>query len=83
MKNSTPTEPIVYTRPAAAKVLTISVRKLDDLIATKEIKPTRIGGRVVIPATEILRIAHKGTGGGIGPRESFSETTTKPTRRTL
>jgi len=44
MNNSFPTDPIVYTRPAAAKLLSISIRELDDLIAIKKIRPTRIGG---------------------------------------
>ena len=43
MTDSISTDPIVYARPAAAKMLSISIRKLDDLIAMKKIRPTRIG----------------------------------------
>ena len=54
---ATPTEPLLYTRQAAAQMLSISVRSLDYMIANKAITPRRIGSRILIPTTELRRVA--------------------------
>ena len=52
-----PTEPLLYTRQAAAAMLSISVRSLDYMVGSKLIVVRRIGSRVLVPATELRRIA--------------------------
>ncbi len=44
---------LLYDRKSAAYALSISIRALDYLIAHKEIKIRRIGGKVLIPAAEL------------------------------
>lgn len=49
--------PLLYTRKAAAQQLSISARSLDRLISHKQLSTRRIGGRVLIPASELRRFA--------------------------
>ena len=48
---------LLYDRKSAAYALSISVRKLDYAIANKEINVRRIGGKVLIAASELKRYA--------------------------
>jgi excisionase family DNA binding protein len=50
-------EKLLYTRADAACMLSISERSLDYLIASKEINTRRVGRRVLIPRSELLRFA--------------------------
>lgn len=52
-------EPILISRREAAKALSISLRKLDYLIAAKEIQCRRIGGRTLIPITALKHFASR------------------------
>lgn len=48
-------QPLLYDKRSAAALLSLSVRTIDNLIARKELKRLRIGGRVMIPAHELNR----------------------------
>jgi excisionase family DNA binding protein len=48
---------LLYTRKEAARQLSISVRSLDYLIATKQLATRRLGKRVMIPHSELVRFA--------------------------
>ena len=50
-------EKLLYTRADAACMLSISERSLDYLIASKELNTRRVGRRVLIPRSELLRFA--------------------------
>ena len=50
-------EKLLYDRKSAAYVLSISLRSLDYLIANKQIKVRRIGGKVLIHKNELKRFA--------------------------
>jgi excisionase family DNA binding protein len=57
MMPSTTAPRLLYTRKEAAYQLSISVRSLDYLITSKEIGTRRIGQRVLIPHSELVRYA--------------------------
>ena len=48
---------LLYDRKSVAYALSISIRALDYLIAKREIRIRRIGGKVLIAATELKRFA--------------------------
>ena len=48
---------LLYCRKEAAWLLSISVRALDYLVANKELSTRRIGGRVLIPYSELVRFS--------------------------
>jgi len=48
---------LLYTRKDAAFQLSISVRSLDYMIASKQVSTRRIGSRVLIPHEELVRLA--------------------------
>jgi excisionase family DNA binding protein len=48
---------LLIGRQEAAAVLSISQRALDYLVANKQLQVRRIGGRVLIPRSELLRFA--------------------------
>jgi excisionase family DNA binding protein len=50
-------EKLLYTREDSAFMLSISERSLDYLISSKEINTRRVGRRVLIPRSELLRFA--------------------------
>ncbi|HEY2470141.1 MAG TPA: helix-turn-helix domain-containing protein [Terracidiphilus sp.] len=54
--NSTVT-PLLYTKIEAAAMLSVSVRTIDNLIASKELPVRRIRKRVLIPRTVLLNFA--------------------------
>jgi excisionase family DNA binding protein len=56
-----PASKLAYTKADAAKMLSLSLRSIDNLIALKELTVRRVGRRVIIPATSItafLRLDH-------------------------
>ena len=53
-----PTERLLYSKVEAAKLLSISVRSLEYLIAAGMIRVVRKGRRVLLPRSEILRLGH-------------------------
>jgi excisionase family DNA binding protein len=56
--NKTQCEPrLLYPRKDAAYQLGISVRQVDILIANKHLQVRRIGGRVLIPCSELKQFA--------------------------
>lgn len=59
--NSTLSHPaaprLLSSREEAAYQLSISVRALDYMIASKKIATQRIGSRILIPHTELVRLA--------------------------
>jgi excisionase family DNA binding protein len=50
-------EKLLISRQEAAAVLSISQRALDYLVANKQLQVRRIGSRVLIPRSELLRFA--------------------------
>lgn len=54
-------EKVLYSRKDAAYALSISIRSLDTLLASKKLSTRRLGRKVMIPATEIQRIARCNT----------------------
>ena len=48
---------ILASRDEAAQMLSISQRALDYLIATRRLPTRRIGGRVLLPVSELRRYA--------------------------
>lgn len=48
---------ILLTREAAADLLALSVRKLDQLVASGELRPRRIGDSVRFPVAELVRFS--------------------------
>jgi hypothetical protein len=53
--------PRMYTRSDAMRILRIGETSLHWLTRTGKLQTVRIGGRVLIPATEIERLCRKGT----------------------
>jgi excisionase family DNA binding protein len=51
------TNPVLASREEAAQLLSISQRALDYLIATRRLPTRRIGGRVLIPVSELRKYA--------------------------
>ena len=56
---------LLFDRKSAASLLSVSVRALDYLIAAGEEATRRIGSRVLIPASELLRLATDGHPDGV------------------
>jgi excisionase family DNA binding protein len=50
-------EPLLHARQEAARLLSISIRKLDLLIRQKSLKTVKIGRRTLIPHYELKRFA--------------------------
>jgi len=46
---------MLYSKQDAALALAISVRTVDNLIVSKQLKPVRIGSRVLISADELRK----------------------------
>ena len=51
---------LLVTRDEAARLLRISVRNLDTITAAGDLKPTRIGRRVLFAREELSRFAREG-----------------------
>ncbi len=52
---------LMYARLEAAQLLSLSLRKIDELIAKKKLKTIRVGRRNLVPHSELLRFACGGT----------------------
>jgi excisionase family DNA binding protein len=52
-----PREKLLVGRDEAAKMLSISCRVIDYLVANKQISARRIGARVLIPVAELTRFS--------------------------
>jgi excisionase family DNA binding protein len=50
---------LLYSRQEAAYALGISVRSVDYLIANKKLLVRRLGGRVLIPVSEVRRASRR------------------------
>ncbi|MGE0405912.1 MAG: helix-turn-helix domain-containing protein [Candidatus Korobacteraceae bacterium] len=48
---------LLYSRNEAAEILGVSVRTVDTLIAEKELRSTRVRGRVMVSFRELHRFA--------------------------
>jgi hypothetical protein len=58
---------LLHSRHEAASQLSISVRSLDYLIARKQLDTRRIGRKVLIPHTSLVRFAGRNHYEGVGP----------------
>lgn len=54
-------EKLLHPRLEVAQLLSLSVRKVDELIATKKLKTVRIGRRNLVAHSELTRFVLKGT----------------------
>jgi hypothetical protein len=52
-------ERLLYSRKDAAKALSISLRSIDYLVSNKKLKTRRLASRVLIPRSELLRLARE------------------------
>jgi excisionase family DNA binding protein len=52
---------ILHARMEAAQLLSVSLRKIDELIATKKLRTVRVGRRNLVAHSELTRFAHTGT----------------------
>jgi hypothetical protein len=50
-------ERLLYSRKDAAQALSISLRSIDYLVSNKKLKTRRLASRVLIPRSELLRLA--------------------------
>jgi excisionase family DNA binding protein len=48
---------LLYTRQESARQLSLSVRSIDYLIGSKQLMARRMGKRVLVPHSELLRFA--------------------------
>ncbi len=55
-------EKILHARMEVAQLLSVSLRKIDELIATKKLKTVRVGRRNMVAHSELTRFARTGTG---------------------
>jgi excisionase family DNA binding protein len=55
-------ERILHSRQDAARLLAISLRKVDDLIQSKQLRVVKIGRRSLVARAELERFALRGTG---------------------
>ena len=56
-KNPSPGSRLLYDRKESARQISLSVRSLDYLIAAKTFRTIRIGKKVMIPHSELVRYA--------------------------
>ena len=52
---------LLHARQEAAQLLSVSLRKIDDLIATRKLKTVRVGRRNFVAHAELARFAQNGT----------------------
>jgi excisionase family DNA binding protein len=52
---------LLHPRADSARRLSISLRKLDELISEKKIRIVKIGRRTLVPASELVKFAKRGT----------------------
>jgi excisionase family DNA binding protein len=53
---------LLFSRPDAARLLAISIRKLDQLIQSKQVNVIKVGKRTLIARVELEKFARRGTG---------------------
>jgi len=53
--------PLLHSKKAAAFLLSVSLRTIDTLIITKDLKTVRIGSRVLISADELKMFCKRGS----------------------
>lgn len=68
--SETPLPRLLYSRTEAAYQWSISTRAVDYLIAEGKVRIRRIGGRILVPHSELLRIARTGQNEPITPSTS-------------
>jgi excisionase family DNA binding protein len=54
-------EKILHARMEVAQLLSVSLRKIDELIATRKLKTVRVGRRNLVAHSELTRFAQSGT----------------------
>jgi len=54
-------EKLLHPRLEVATLLSVSLRKIDELIATKKLKTVRVGRRNLVAHSELTRFAQSGT----------------------
>lgn len=62
---TTAIEPLLYDRKTAAKLLSLSVRSIDYMVQSGKLGHRRIGARVLIPASQVRRMAETGCPYGV------------------
>ena len=69
MSTKTTTTPtitkLLYDRRSAAFSLSVSTRSLDYLFASKQLKPTKLGSKVMVHHKELERFANMDHHGGV------------------
>jgi len=53
-------EKFMYARLEAAQLLSVSLRKIDELIATRKLKTVRVGRRNLVAHAELARFVKQG-----------------------
>jgi excisionase family DNA binding protein len=61
---------LLYSRKDAARLLSISLRSVDYMIAAGKLKTRKIGSRILIPASAIQRMAETGCPYGVIEQEA-------------
>lgn len=59
------TTPLLYSRKEAARLLSISLRSVDYMIAGGKLRTRKIGSRILIPASAVHRMAETGCAYGV------------------
>ena len=67
-----PIEKVLYSQKDVAFALSISPRAVQYLIAGKKLKTRRFGYRVLIPRSEVLRLARQDNLDGCGTKDKPS-----------
>jgi excisionase family DNA binding protein len=61
--------PLLVSKRAAATLLSLCVRTIDNLIATKQLPARRVGRRVLIPYAALLQFARRDHINGHGAKK--------------
>ena len=56
---------LAYSKKEAAAVTSLSLRGIDYLIESGQLKAVKVGRRVIIPAQELEKLVFNGAGSGI------------------
>ena len=57
MKRDQEQQPILLSRAVAAETISVSLRRLDELIKIGKIRSVRLGGRVLVPRDALVELA--------------------------
>jgi excisionase family DNA binding protein len=63
--NTHPVEPLLFDRRTTAKLLSISIRSVDYMVQNGKLGHRKIGTRVLIPASQVRRMADTGCPFGV------------------